>query len=88
MGLSLGYQMAMVLHSGSTNQRVQVVSGTSKEGAWKDMNASSLPHMFKKQREIFAKQIEEERALLGNGNSVQRWMSVVWTSTKQSLAVS
>ena len=65
MGLSLGYQMAMVLHSGSTNQRVQVVSGTSKEGAWKDMNASSLPHMFKKQREIFAKQIEDRFKVKG-----------------------
>eukprot|EP00966_Prymnesium_polylepis_P289937 6697210-Prymnesium_polylepis.2 len=58
MGLSMGYQLAGVLKQGATSQRVQVVYGTTKEGEWKDVNAAALPVMFKKQREIFARQLE------------------------------
>ena len=40
--------MASVLKDGATSMRVPVVSGTSKEGNWKDVHAASLPNMFKK----------------------------------------
>lgn len=35
MGLSMGYQLATVLHSATSAERLSVVSGTSKEGLWK-----------------------------------------------------
>jgi hypothetical protein len=35
-----------------------VVSGTTKEGDWKETHTSALPDMFKVQRRIFAEQLE------------------------------
>ena len=58
MGLSMGYQMAQILHEGATSPRVSLVSGTSKEGGWTDVHASTLPDMFKTQRDIFAKELD------------------------------
>lgn len=54
MGLSMGYQMAKVLKDDATGMKLMVVSGTTKEGDWKETHAAALPNMFKVQRRIFA----------------------------------
>ncbi len=59
MGLSLGFQMAGVLKEASKSQRIHIVSGTTKDGDWKEVHVSSLPTMFKEQRRIFAAEIEK-----------------------------
>ena len=58
MGLSMGYQMAKVLKDDATGMKLMVVSGTTKEGDWKETHAAALPNMFKVQRRIFAEQLE------------------------------
>ena len=58
MGLSMGYQMAKVLKDEATGMKLMVVSGTTKEGDWKETHTSAVPGMFKVQRRIFAEQLE------------------------------
>ena len=58
MGLSMGYQMAKVLKDEATAMKLMVVSGTTKEGDWKETHVNVLPNMFKVQRRIFAEQLE------------------------------
>ena len=53
MGLSMGYQMAKVLKDESTGMKLIVVSGTTKEGDWKETHATALPSIFKVQHCIF-----------------------------------
>ena len=58
MGLSMGFKFAKVCKDDATHTKVNVVSGTSKDGDWKQIAASTLPDMFKLQRRIFAEQLE------------------------------
>ena len=58
MGLSLGYQMAKVLKAEATSMRLMVVSGTTKDGDWKEAHTSTLPTMFMLQRSIIAQKLE------------------------------
>ena len=58
MGLSMGFQMAKVLKDEVTSMKLMVVSGTSKDGDWKEIHAGTLPPMFKKQRSVLAEQLE------------------------------
>ena len=59
VGLSLAWQLLRVLHSASTAAKLQVVSGQTKEGVWKEMHDANLPDMFRKFRSILAKQLEQ-----------------------------
>ena len=65
MGLSMGYQMATILHESTTAVRVSIVSGSSKEGDWKEVHGNTLPTMFQKQREIFGTQMDERFKVTG-----------------------
>ena len=42
MGLSMGYQMAKVLKDEATGMKLMVVSGTTKEGDWKETRTSAV----------------------------------------------
>jgi hypothetical protein len=58
MGLIMGYQMAKVLKAEATSMRLMVVSGTTKDGDWKEAHTSTLPTKFKLQRSIVAQELE------------------------------
>jgi len=58
MVVSLGYQMAKVLKAEATSMRLMVVSGTTKDGDWKEAHTSTLPTMFMLQRSIIAQKLE------------------------------
>ena len=59
VGLSFSWQMMRVLHAGATSTKVQVVSGHTKEGVWKELHAANLPDMFQRFRSILATQLEQ-----------------------------
>ena len=65
MGLSLGYQMATVLYEVNTTPKLQVVSGTSKDGEWREIHAQTLPPMFQKMRTILAAEIDKRFKVRG-----------------------
>ena len=54
MGLSMGYQMAKVLKDEATGMKLMVVSGTTKEGDWKETHTSALLGMSRSSRFIAA----------------------------------
>ena len=59
VGLSLAWQLMVAMHESTKNQRLQVVSGSSKEGTWTDMHEANLPEMFRNFRRILAEQLEQ-----------------------------
>jgi hypothetical protein len=59
VGLSLAWQLLRVLHSAATAPKLQVVSGHTKEGTWREIHEATLPEMFRKFRSVLAKQLEE-----------------------------
>ena len=50
--------MMGVISEVMASQKLQVVSGTSKEGEWKECHAAHLPEMFRKFREIMVQELE------------------------------
>ena len=58
-GLDLGtaFKLITVSRDEARAERVELVSGTSKEGEWKEASAASLAPMFRKWREIYAEQL-------------------------------
>ena len=58
-GLDLGstYVLVGASRDESRMERVELVSGTTKEGEWKEAAAASLAPMFKKWREIYAREL-------------------------------
>ena len=73
MGLSMGYQMAKVLKDEATAMKLMVVSGTTKEGDWKETHVNVLPNMFKVQRRIFAEQLELRFKVDGTPTNTPCW---------------
>lgn len=78
MGLSVGYQMAKVLKDEVTSMRLMVVSGTTKDGDWKEAHASTLPSMFKMQRSIFAQDLESRFQVDGTPDK-NTMLALSWT---------
>ena len=59
ISLSLAWQLLRVVHEAAVAPKLQVVSGHTKEGEWREMHEANLPEMFRNFRSIFARQLEQ-----------------------------
>lgn len=59
MGLSLAFQLIVVLQQNTEADKLWIVAGQTKEGDWTEVQGCNLPTMFKKFRSILSDQLKE-----------------------------
>ena len=58
VGLSLGYRMAITMHTAATAKTLEIVSGEGDTEEWKAANVNTLPKFLQVFRSIFAEQLD------------------------------